>query len=130
MTRAPSFSDRSNLHYILLAFRQNGVMTAFAAERYHGAMDTTPPMIKAAYTQLVTQGLLEEARGYYRITAAGNRYFDDIAKRHAKPAPLVQARTAPAFKPLSTKYLPSARGTRDGSNDLLDAKSHYGDFDK
>lgn len=92
--------------------------------------------LKGRFTERGVAGAVEIAHENGSVVKKDDRYaLSLMARRHmdermphppdADAAPLVQPRTPPPFRPLSASHKPSARGTREGSNDHLRWKSRY-----
>lgn len=114
---------------IVQALRRSGPVTMQQGVELHGAFNkTTLADMAELYEELVALGCLEHVGARYCVTEAVLNHY------HPQPAaakgPLVPARTAATFRPLSKRYLVSSRGLREGSNDLRAAASYFPTLEK
>jgi hypothetical protein len=93
---------------------------------YHGDMGLTLAEIAELYQDLVRRGCALQVGPRIAASAALFAKYEPPEPSARDTGPKVPPKEVPPFKPLSSKHLASSRGLRDGSNDLRDVPSHYG----
>jgi hypothetical protein len=94
----------------------------------HGTLRMTITEIGDLYRDLVVRGcavLVSDIGPRIAASEALLEKYGLIEPTHDPLRPKVPPREAPPFKPLSSRFLASSRGQREGSNDLRTIPSHY-----
>lgn len=115
---------------IVQALRQCGPVTLREGIELHGSFNNKMTLARMGdlYEELVSVGCLERVGTRYCVTEAVLSHYDPRPK---VAAPLVPPREVNRFTPpLDRRYFLSARGTREGSNDLRDVPSKYAELEK
>lgn len=109
---------------IVHSLRETGPLSLADGMERHGTFRLTLAEMGELYDELVSMGCLERVGLRYCVTDEVLNHFDPPPPK--VPGPVVPARQATPFRPLSQRFLVSSRGTREGSNDMRDIPSCYG----
>jgi hypothetical protein len=123
-------NTNSKLYKIIKLLLTGAQITPEEGVLQHGTLRLTLAEISELYRDLVVRGCADtvcEAGPRIRASDALLERFGLIeVPPDPSQQPKVPPREMPPFKPLSRQNIPSSRGRRDGSNDLRDLPSHYG----
>lgn len=123
MKMPPANSRQRKITNLLL---QGYVISPQEGIALHGTMRLTLAEISELYVDLVVRGCAVQVGPRIQASLALLDKYGLAVPVKEPPRPKAPSRVPPPFKPLSSKYLASSRGTREGSNDLRDVPSHYG----
>jgi hypothetical protein len=93
---------------------------------HHGMMNLTIAEIASLYVDLVVRGCAVQVGSRIKASDALLAKYKLLDTPPEDERPKVPPRTVPAFKPLSPQNIASSRGMREGSNDMREIPSHYG----
>ncbi|HWI81082.1 hypothetical protein [Ramlibacter sp.] len=108
---------------ILQTLEKNGALTMGQGILEHGDFGLPTHRIKAEYTKLETRHYIYKIGNAWHITPNGLKFVLDNTPKEKYVGEIVKPSTPPPFRPLSAKYIPSARGRRDGADDFLELPS-------
>jgi hypothetical protein len=119
----------SNQYKIIKLLLNGEAITPEEGVVLHGTLRLTLAEISELYRDLVVRGCavtVGDAGPRIRASDALLEKYGLIETPVDPSRPKVPPREMPPFRPLARQNIPSSRGRREGSNDLRDLPSHYG----